>query len=158
MVKTKTQADEGAEDEVVETINLKHDLDLQRLLKESHLLEKAKSSTSLSEPRHKATDMRVQSLGSSSSIFDQSKMPLSHRRGITAKAASRESVRRKEARENGIILEKASHSTKSIGMRRDRGVDVPSVGRFRDGMLKLSKQDVASIQGPARGRGKRGKR
>ena len=120
-----------------EALNLKHDLDLQRLLKESHLLEQARTSSVPGSHRHKAIDMRMQSLGSKDSLFHQEKMPLSHRRGITAKAASREAMRRKEARENGIILERAAANRKSSG-RRERAVDVPAVGRFRGGTLQLS--------------------
>jgi len=112
--------------------------------------------------------MRIQSLGSKESLFTQEKMPLSHRRGIAAKAASRQALRRKEAKENGIILEKASSSNgsssitgksrgKSSGVRRERAVDVPAVGRFRGGTLKLSRHDVLDIQGSGQS-GKRRKK
>jgi len=151
-------SDKEADDEdAFEAQNLKHDLDLQRLLKESHLLEQAKSSPAPGTQRHKAVDMRMQSLGSKDSLFHQEKMPLSHRKGILAKATSREAVRRKEAKENGIILEKPSGKARSIA-RRERGVDVPAVGRFRGGTLKLSRTDILDIQGPARRGGKKGRR
>lgn len=92
-------------------------------------------------------------------------MPLSHRRGIAAKAVSRQALRRREAKENGIILEKASSSTRTIGktksksngVRRQRAVDVPAVGRFLGGTLKLSKNDVLDIQGSGQS-GKRRKK
>ncbi|KIX94262.1 uncharacterized protein Z520_09972 [Fonsecaea multimorphosa CBS 102226] len=144
------------DDATTEALNLKHDLDLQRLLKESHLLEQAKASSTLGTHRHKVVDMRMQALGSKASMFHQEKMPLAHRRGILAKAADREASRRKEARENGIILEKASGKSRSKDTRRERGVDVPAVGRFRGGTLTLSKKDVFDIQGqgPSRPRGK----
>ncbi|OAP56652.1 hypothetical protein AYL99_08764 [Fonsecaea erecta] len=142
------EADEG-EDAAAEALNLKHDLDLQRLLKESHLLEQAtKASSTPGTHRHKVVDMRMQALGSKSSMFHQEKMPLAHRKGILAKAAGREASRRKEARENGIILEKASGKKTSKDARRERAVDVPTVGRFRGGTLTLSKKDVFDIQGP----------
>ena len=67
---------------------------------------------------------------------------------MAAKAAEREEVRRREAQENGIILEKAIKSKKSIDGRRERALGIPSVGKFRGGMLKLSKNDVVKIQGP----------
>ncbi|KAK5065235.1 hypothetical protein LTR84_001073 [Exophiala bonariae] len=135
------------DDDESEAINLKHDLDLQRLLKESHLLEQAKASSLPGTHRHKAVDMRMQALGSKDSLFTQQKMPLSHRRGIAAKAVSQEALRRREAKESGIVLEKATGKNKSSGVRRDRGVDVPAVGRFRGGTLKLSKNDVLDIRG-----------
>lgn len=86
-------------------------------------------------------------------------MPLAHRKGILARSSSREVMRRKEAQENGIILEKASRKAKPYGTRRENGVDAPAVGKFRGGTLKLSKKDVMDIQGagPSRGRGKRGR-
>lgn len=145
------------EDDESEVTNLKHDLDLQRLLKESHLLEQAKVSSVPGSHRHKAVDMRMQTLGSKDSLFTQEKMPLSHRRGIAAKAVSREALRRREAKENGIILEKVTGRSKPNGVRRQRAVDVPAVGRFRGGTLKLSKHDVLDIQGSGQS-GKRRKK
>ena len=144
-----TQRGEG--EDYSEALNLKHDLDLQRLLRESHLLNRATASSSPGTLRHKAVDMRMQSLGSKASVFHQERMPLAHRRGILAKATAREVGRRKEARENGIILEKASGRSKAAE-RRERAVDVPAIGKFRGGTLKLSKKDVFEIQGAARSR------
>ncbi len=140
------------QDDNDETLNLKHDLDLQRLLKESHLLEQAKGLTNPGTHRHKATDMRLTTLGSKSSLFGQERMPLAHRRGIVAKAGSREVLRHKEAQDNGIVLEKLVKSSVQPKGRRERGVDAPSLGKFRGGTLKLSKDDVASIQGSSRPR------
>ena len=133
-----------------ETVNLKNDLDLQRLLKESHLLEQAKGSPDLGTHRHTAMDMRLTSLGSKSSLSGQGKMPLAHRKGIVAKAGSREALRRKEAQENGIVLEKFMKSAVQPKGKRERGVDAPAVGKFRGGTLRLSKDDIAGIRGPRR--------
>lgn len=133
-------------------MNLKHDIDLQRLLKESHLLEQAKKAESGAKQRQIALDMRLQELGARESIFKQ-KMPTSHRQGINLKARQRESHRRKDAKENGVILEK--QSVKKSSSHRVRGVDVPGVGKFKGGTLKLSRRDVASIQGPSRGKSRR---
>lgn len=135
------------EDDPVEKLNLKHDLDLQRLLKESHLLEKSKGSDNPGKLRQRAIDMRLQTLGVKESTFTQQRMPLAHRTGITKKADQKEARRRKDAKENGVILEKATKKA-TKGKYRDRGVDVPGVGKFAGGTLKLSRRDVASIQGP----------
>ena len=89
---------------------------------------------------------------------------MSHRRGIIAKRSDREEKRRKEARENGVILEKAQMGAKKSTGKRDRGVGAPGVGKFSGGTLKLSKKDIFEIEGPrksngtrgGRGRGKRG--
>ena len=76
-------------------------------------------------------------------------MPIAQRKGIIAKATERENARRREALENGIVLEKAGQGRKKIGVKkRERGVGGPSVGKFRGGTLSLSKKDVAQIQGP----------
>ncbi|KIX10542.1 uncharacterized protein Z518_01625 [Rhinocladiella mackenziei CBS 650.93] len=159
-VTTKSKGQPADGEDASEAMNLKHDLDLQRLLKESHLLEQAKVSSTPGSHRHKAVDMRLRSLGSKGSMFHQVKMPLAHRRGILAKSASRETMRRKEAQENGIIVEKPEQKRFRSGeRRRERAVDIPAVGKFRGGTLKLSKKDVLDIQGPVRpgGRGKKGR-
>ena len=89
----------------------------------------------------------MQDLGAKKSISKQEKMPLSHRKGISAKATSREGRRRKEASENGVVLEKARSAIKSA-KRRERSVGGPTVGNFKGGTLKLSSRDVRSIEGP----------
>ena len=146
--KWKDQALEDPDEASTDAANLKKDLALQRLLKESHLLDPSSSLLSHSgQNRHKALDLRLQDMGSKSSIFTQQKMPLAQRKGIKAKAAEKEDRRRRAAKENGIVLEKAVKGTKREGIRRERGVGAPSVGRFQRGMLKLSKKDVAEIEG-----------
>jgi len=104
-----------------------------------------------------ALEMRLQALGAKTSILTQENMPRSHRVGITKRADERETRRRKEAKENGVILERVSTKT-TKNVRRQRGVDVPGVGKFSGGTLKLSRRDVASIQGPSASASRRGKR
>ncbi|KAL9577659.1 MAG: hypothetical protein Q9212_006223 [Teloschistes hypoglaucus] len=135
--------DEAATD----AANLQKDLALQRLLKESHLLDSSSAPTPSGQNRHKALDIRQQALGSKESVFSQQKMPLAQRKGIVAKAVERDASRRTEAKENGIILERAVKS-KAREPQRQRGIGAPSVGKFSRGMLTLSKKDVASIVGP----------
>lgn len=105
--------------------------------------------------RHKALDLRLQEVGSKSSIHAQRNMPMAQRKGIAQKARGREERRRQEAKENGIILEVAAKKprVKKEG-KRQRSIGTPSVGRFQKGMLKLSKRDVAEIEGPKRRRRK----
>lgn len=152
---TSKDKNEGGDDDA-EADNLKNDLALQRLLKESHLLESASELAPTGKKRHKALDLRIQSLGANSSIYNQHNMPSSIRRGIKAKASQRDDKRRREARENGIILEKPAPRSKSNTGRRDRGVGGPSVGKFAGGTLNLSKRDVAAVEG--QGRTARGRR
>lgn len=91
--------------------------------------------------------MRLKALGSKSSILQQEKMPMSHRKGIVAKAKDREVRRRQEAKENGIILEKVTR-VKQSEEKRVRGVTGPAVGKFKGGTLRLNKRDLADITGP----------
>ncbi|KAI1476471.1 hypothetical protein F4774DRAFT_239527 [Daldinia eschscholtzii] len=149
--KRKTATDEDAPS------LLKNDLALQRLLSESHLFsgpgQNDGSMEHAGRNRHKATDLRLAALGSKSSIFKQAKMPMSHRKGIVAAATARETKRRKEARENGIILERPASGAakgKPKTRKRERAVDAPAVGRLRNGMLKLSRKDIVEIQGDDR--------
>ncbi|KAI0841739.1 hypothetical protein F5Y06DRAFT_198627 [Hypoxylon sp. FL0890] len=142
---------------------LKNDLALQRLLSESHLFSGSGHNEGNTEHagrnRHLATDLRLSALGSKTSIYKQVKMPMAHRKGINAAAAMREAKRRKEARENGIILERPASGAakgKSTIRKRERAVDAPAVGKMRNGMLKLSKRDIVEIQGSDRGSGRRG--
>jgi hypothetical protein len=142
---------------------LKNDAALQRLLRDSHLL--SANAKSLTNPnltltgslRHKSTDLHLQSLGAKTSIHAQKSMPMSHRKGISAKSQEREMKRRTEAKEAGIVLEKEVRKKKGGGDgERDRGLGAPSVGKFRGGMLTLSKKDVRDITGGGGGR-ERGK-
>lgn len=103
--------------------------------------------------------MRLLALGSKGSILEQKNMPLSHRKGINAKKATKEQERRSEAKENGIILERAAMQKKTgpKPQQRSRGIGGPSVGKFSGGTLRLSKQDVAGITGPKRSTTKGGR-
>lgn len=153
---TKTEAKptkdsgEDEEDKATDATNLKNDLALQRLLKESHLLDSASELAPTGKNRHKALDMRIQSLGANASLYDQ-KMPSAHRRGIKTKAATKEDKRRREAKENGIILEKPAPKKQTSNKRRERGVGGPSVGKFTGGTLNLSQRDIDSITRRSKG-------
>ncbi|KAI8296924.1 hypothetical protein K4K61_000488, partial [Colletotrichum sp. SAR11_59] len=149
------------EDDENDKSMLANDLALQRLLSESHLLAKHNntSSTTSSEPksfaagklRQRQLDMRMQSLAPGvASLFKQDKMPMAQRKGIVAKAAQRETTRRRQAKENGVVLEREAPAPKKKsggGGRGERSVGGPSVGRMRGAQLTLSERDVRSIEG-----------
>ncbi|KAI6782162.1 uncharacterized protein J7T54_002399 [Emericellopsis cladophorae] len=134
---------------------LANDLELRRLLSESHLLAAPKSS-SFAEPkpftsgkvRKKATDMRVQALGSKSSILTQDNVPMAIRKGMNSAREERESKRRREAKENGIILERPQNG-KQKERKRDfgGGVDRPGVGRMKGAQLTISDRDIQRVEG-----------
>ncbi|KAK8022320.1 hypothetical protein PG993_013087 [Apiospora rasikravindrae] len=175
---SKKTADEDA------TTLLRDDMALQRLLTESHLFDSTFGANAKGtgiehegRNRHKATDLRLASLGSKDSIYKQAKMPMSHRKGIIAAAEKREEKRRREARENGIVLERAttgvhegwtglkgkkSKSSSSGGgaggsRKREAAVDAPAVGKLRNGLLQLSKKDIREIEGSGGGSSRGGK-
>ncbi|KAK2591842.1 pre-rRNA processing and 40S ribosomal subunit assembly [Conoideocrella luteorostrata] len=151
---------------------LKQDLELRRLIAESHLLAPHAATKSLSSvsvnaaqpksfaegrTRHKATDLRVQALGSKLSIHKQEKMPMHIRKGIAAAADARETKRRREAKENGIILERET-GKKRRERGRDGGLDRPGVGRFKGAELRISERDVRGIEGTRDTFGRKGRR
>ncbi|ROW14392.1 hypothetical protein VPNG_03971 [Cytospora leucostoma] len=153
---------------------LANDLELQRLISESHILSASNpfnTTTSgaarlpFAEGRTRAltTDMRVRALGSKGSIFTQQKMPMGMRKGIAGARAAREERRRREARENGIILERPAEDAAGAGGkggkkgkkkatfgRRDLPVDMPGMGRMKGGELRLSKRDVRAVENEGR--------
>ncbi|KAI1457112.1 hypothetical protein F4805DRAFT_201287 [Annulohypoxylon moriforme] len=168
-IQTSTKKRKTTSDEDAPSL-LKNDLALQRLLSESHLFSGSGHNEGSTEHaghnRHKATDIRLSALGSKASIYKQVKMPMAQRKGIAAAATARDSKRRKEARENGIILERPTNGAGKGNIktrRREKAVDAPAVGKLRNGMLKLSRKDITEIQGNERrssgkGGGKRRRR
>src|SRR6266480_6038159 len=99
-VSAKRNATSAVEDEDEEEAeNLKNDIALKRLLAESHLLDPiaaggVRDLNPTGKNRHKALDLRIQALGSATSIYKQEKMPMNHRKGIVRKAQNREEKRR----------------------------------------------------------------
>ncbi|KAK3340514.1 hypothetical protein B0H65DRAFT_510641 [Neurospora tetraspora] len=185
---TKSKKDKDGADGDDSAAFLANDLALQRLIAESHILSAAggnashylssaaaeteKNTRAFAEGRirKKTTDMRMQALGAKGSVLEQEKMPMNMRKGINKAAETYEQKRRREARENGIILEKASGKGKGGktggnggggggGKKRsgDRPVDMPGIGKMRGAQLTISKRDIRSMEnsGPA-GRGGRG--
>ncbi|KAJ4400345.1 pre-rRNA processing and 40S ribosomal subunit assembly [Didymella pomorum] len=141
-------------DDSTDAANLKNDLALQKLLRDSHILSASSSGastptlTTAGAARHKSTDLHLRSLGAKGSVFTQKKMPMAQRKHMAEKARVTEQKRRLEAREGGIILEKeVREKTKDRERKRERGVGGPSIGRFSGGTLTLSKKDVRSITG-----------
>ena len=109
--------------------------------------------------------MRIQALATSSaplskapdSLFEQKKMPMAMRKRLVATRGAREDKRRREAKENGIILEREKKKPdRNDKSKRERAIDGPEVGRMRGAELRLSERDVRNIEGSG-GRGGRGR-
>lgn len=145
---------------------LANDLALQRLISESHILSASNPFNSIGSSagaadgksftegrtRKLTTDLRLQKLGSKESIFKQQKMPMGMRKGINTAKQEREAKRRREAKENGIILETAQKKgSGSSNKRKSKGrgglaVDMPGMGKFRNGELRLSTREVKAVE------------
>lgn len=103
--------------------------------------------------------MRLQALGAKASLFKQEKMPMAMRKGMARAAGDKEERRRREARENGIVLERFGGSgtkKKSGGGKGFRPVDMPGVGKMRGAELRISARDVRDIEAGGGSRGGRG--
>ncbi|KAK0722423.1 hypothetical protein B0T26DRAFT_674129 [Lasiosphaeria miniovina] len=174
----KDAANDQAEDSAAFLAN---DLALQRLITESHILSAAGgnashylSSTAASSAantksfaagrtRRITTELRVQALGAKESMLTQSKMPMGMRKGISTAAISREAKRRREAKENGIILERESKNgpgakpAKRKKRSSERPVDMPGIGRMRGAELRISAREAQAIaaSGEKKGRDKK---
>ena len=86
-------------------------------------------------------------------------MPMAMRKGMAKKKGEREDKRRREAKEAGVVLERAVKVRKQRVRDKEGDVGRPGVGRMKGGMLRLSERDVRSIEGRrGRGRGGRGGR
>lgn len=80
------------------------------------------------------------------------------RKGIVAAAGAREAKRRREAKGNGVILERETGKKRRRERGRDSGVDRPGVGRLKGAQLTLSDRDVRKIEGGRDAFGRRSKR
>jgi hypothetical protein len=174
--KSKAPATDGKETkDDDEKDNLQNDLALQRLLKESHLLDAntfSATGNASSAPegaaRLKALDMRIRDLGGKKSHLEQDRMPIAFRKGMVAKASEREGKRRSEAKENGIVLERfgakgaggAGAATRGGGKERKRAIGTggPDIGTFRGATLRLSKNDIKGMESSSSKRGGKGGR
>ncbi|KAK3375126.1 hypothetical protein B0H63DRAFT_268128 [Podospora didyma] len=171
----KTKAEQGQPED--SAAFLANDLALQRLISESHILSAAGGNAShymsssaaetatntktfaAGRTRRITTELRVQALGAKQSLLTQSKMPMSMRKGISTAVTSREVKRRREAKENGIILERESKKPAKPAKKKrsERPVDMPGVGRMRGAELRISAREAQAIasSGEKKGRDKK---
>ncbi|KAJ4366827.1 pre-rRNA processing and 40S ribosomal subunit assembly [Neocucurbitaria cava] len=167
---TVKKSQEDANDPTDKT-NLKNDLALQKLLRDSHILSTSSSGTStpttslsaIGSQRHKSTDLHLLTLGAKSSVFTQKNMPMAQRKHEAAKKRGMEEKRRARAKEAGIVLEVQRSSSsekkgKGKGMGRGEGERGwwAECGEVQGGTLSLSREDVRSITGGRGGKGGKG--
>ncbi|KAF8461279.1 hypothetical protein BDZ91DRAFT_737648 [Kalaharituber pfeilii] len=162
--RTDTSPDSDSDPDTA-AAHLKNDLALQRLLRESHLLDAHPSNSHLADPsnptlsllptgknRHRAINSRITHLGGKD--LTKHKMPVPMKRGLKLGRAAAEAKRIKIARDGGIVLEKKTMSEeerkkkeREERKRRENRGFKPAVGKFRNGSLVLSKKDIREIEG-----------
>lgn len=151
----RSKGNDDDEDAQTAQDHLKKDLELSRLIQESHLL--SKNSAAAQQPakqdyqgRLKTTESRLAALGAKDTVLKQRNVPNTIRYGIKNKEREREQKRRKEAQENGIVLEKAQAKKRGNTMekKRERSVGNPGVGKFKGGTLTLGKRDLSKLTTP----------
>ncbi|KAK6330788.1 hypothetical protein TWF718_002988 [Orbilia javanica] len=142
-------------EEAAEALNLKNDIALKNLLAESHLLDSTLSH-STAKNRHKAIEARIVALGGQP-LKKKGNIPMAIQKGMKAKQRLTAEKIKREAKENGVILDKESKRAKERrknkerqerrkGESRDAGVGHAKIGKFRGGELRLSRRDVASMR------------
>ncbi|RVD90253.1 uncharacterized protein DFL_001228 [Arthrobotrys flagrans] len=141
-------------EEAAEVLHLKNDIALRNLLSESHLLD---STLSHSNPknRHKAIESRVIALGGKP-LKQKGNIPMAIQKGMKAKQKSIAEKVKREAKVNGVVMDKESKRAKERRKNKERqerrkgegrgtGVGHAKVGKFRGGELRLSRRDVAAM-------------
>ncbi|CAA93306.1 rRNA processing protein Faf1 [Schizosaccharomyces pombe] len=140
--KRSRQNDDGSDDDEVE--NLKNDLELQKLLRESHLLHEATSRTGQvqlvaeGKIRHKVVQQHIAQLGGKK---ETEKMPMAARRGMKKKQKHIEKVIENEARESGTVLAKKRKERKQF-KKGFRPVTFSAPGKLVGGTLLLPKSMI----------------
>ncbi|CCG81470.1 Predicted protein [Taphrina deformans PYCC 5710] len=148
--------DSGSESDAAD--DLKKDKELQRLLRESHLLQ-AQGNGSLETEgriRHKAT--AAQLIANGASKPKQRKMPIGMRKGIEAAANKREGAADKYNRDNGIVT--ARKAAPVVQKRSNKTLHELNLGKYKNGKLSISRKEIDRVNGPrggsAKGKKKRG--
>lgn len=136
--------------------DLKNDLELQRLIEESHILHEQQEFTgadisvgdpmeSIGKNRIKILEARLAKAGGKKKV---EKMPMAIAKGVKAKAKERAETHKSRAREAGIVL---AHEKKVRKQRvHDRGLKINSVGKATAHGVSVSERDIARVQNKTR--------
>ncbi|KAG4304336.1 hypothetical protein PORY_002311 [Pneumocystis oryctolagi] len=123
---------------------IKNDFALQRLLEETRFLKRGSDSSTFSlqptgKQRHKIIENRVKLLGGKD-VFKE-KIPFKIRLGMKLKAKIRSDISKKKAKEAGIVRALCSSKWKAK-RKRNHGLNEITIGKYRKGMVILSKKDI----------------
>ncbi|EMR10994.1 hypothetical protein PNEG_00596 [Pneumocystis murina B123] len=122
---------------------LKNDVALQRLLRESHLLKKGSNRSTFSlEPigkqRHKIIENRIKLLGGKEI---KEKVPFKIKLGMKLKAKIRSDIAKKKAKESGVVRALPAPKPKTK-YKRNYGLNEIRIGKYHKGMITLSEKDI----------------
>lgn len=137
---------EASSDE--ERENLKDDIALQRLLRESNILAEYNDSDDPGRLRRRTLDSRISHLGGKE--VPKGNIPLRIQKGIETAKIRRQAKGEREAKEAGLVLPK-KRKTKA-GKTRERGLNTKSgVGKFKNGWLQVSEREIRRINNAGSG-------
>ena len=143
----------SSEDE--EAQNIQHDIALQRLLRESNLLSEHASREDPGRLRHLTLDSRISHLGGKE--IPKGNVPLRIRKGIEAAKVKRQEKSEREAQEAGILMP-VKQKSKPVKVR-ERGLKTASsVGKFKNGMLKINEREIRRVNNSGSRPGRPGRR
>ena len=150
----KAQGKEQLESPDEEALNLQNDVALQRLLRESNLLSEYANKEDPGRLRHLTLDARISHLGGKEAT--KGNVPLRIRQGIQNAKKTREEKKEKESREAGIVM--ATKQKSKVQKPRERGLRTPaSVGKFKNGMLKINEREIRRVNNSGSNAGRRGR-
>lgn len=140
--KVRNPGDESSDDSEED---LKKDKELQKLLRESHLLvEQGGDSLETSgKIRHKAIQAQLISNGASKE--KQQKMPLGMRKSMVAAAKKRAEAAVKHNRESGIVT---ARKTAEVKKKQNKTLHELNVGKYKNGKLTITRREIDRINGP----------
>ncbi|KAL1917156.1 uncharacterized protein VTP21DRAFT_4812 [Calcarisporiella thermophila] len=148
-----------------EQVNKEKDRELQDLLKTTRLLEEYSAEQLSGKDLRKYKEQKLVELGAKPSKGP--KMPIQIALGMREKQRERHSKKLQEAKNLGLYHSSIKHlysdndksSEKSGAPRKNRGMKM-AMGKFKDGVLKLSQKDIMSVrnEGSKVSKGKRKKK
>lgn len=146
--------------------DLKNDLELQRLIEESHILHEGQQYSgadisgatdpmdTIGKSRLKVMNARLSKAGAKQKT---ARIPQAMSVGIRDKAAERQRKYKEEARNAGIIIAKDRHA-KSKNTTRDKGLKINSVGKASQYGIHVSAADIARLTSKGKPKGKKGRK
>lgn len=170
--KSTPQSGDASDDEDSED-DLRKDKELQRLLRESHLLHE-QGGTSLETQgkiRQKAISQQLISNGAAAPAAR--KMPIGMRKGIQAAAKKREAAQDKYERDAGIvgarktssasISASSAFSTHHKPKKQNKTLHELNLGKYKNGKLSITRKEIDRVNATDRkpgggGRGGKGKK